>query len=92
MKIYRLLDSSKFLKSKVGNVLIGVPSDILKKIGSSKNLGIPTILVQPDITHYDGIPQFAVEFPLYYFLFVGLRLSQRDKFFNKKNLYAKRAS
>lgn len=71
MKIFKLLESCKFIQAKVGNILIGVPSDILKKIGSKKNLGVPTILVQPDINHYKGIPQFAIEFPLLYFLFIG---------------------
>ncbi len=71
MRIHKLLSNSRFIETCMGNILIGVPSDVLKKIGSSNQTGIPTILVQPDLNHIDGIPQFAPEFPLYYFLFVG---------------------
>jgi CRP-like cAMP-binding protein len=77
MMVHKLLTNSRFIETCVGNILIGVPSDILKKIGSNEQTGIPTILVQPDLNHIDGIPQFAPEFPLYYFLFVGNNLFKK---------------
>lgn len=85
MKTYKLLCSSRFIETTVGNLLLGVPSDILKKIGATKTLGVPTILVQPDVNHFEGIPQFAPEFPLYYFLFIGRYLFKKRFIFLVKD-------
>lgn len=76
MKIHDLLKSSRLIETKTGNVLFGVPSDVLKRI-NSLGLGIPTVLVEPDIRNINGISQFAPEFPLYYFLFVGGNLFKK---------------
>ena len=52
-----------------GDILFGVPLEVVKRF-FQLGLPVPSILVKPDISLFRGIPQFAVEYPLYYNLFV----------------------
>ncbi|MBI3091661.1 MAG: cyclic nucleotide-binding domain-containing protein [Candidatus Tectomicrobia bacterium] len=55
--------------TQAGNILFGVPLEVVKRF-LQLGLSVPRILVKPERALVRGIPQFAVEYPLYYNLFV----------------------
>jgi hypothetical protein len=78
-RLERLTEGSFLFCSPQGNVLLGCPPEILKRILAA-NLPMPDTVVLPEKLHHFHSSQASLEFPLYHFLFVQRGLERKRKF------------
>lgn len=79
VRLEKLTEGSFLFCSPQGNVLLGCPPEILKRILAA-SLPMPDTVVVPDKLHHFHSSQASLEFPLYHFLFVQRGLERKRKF------------
>jgi hypothetical protein len=78
-RLEKLTEGSFLFCSPQGNVLLGCPPEILKRILVA-SLPMPDTVVVPEKLHHFHSSQASLEFPLYHFLFVQRGLERKRKF------------
>jgi len=78
-RLEKLTEGSFLFCSPQGNVLLGCPPEILKRILAA-SLPMPDTVVLPGNLHHFHSSQASLEFPLYHFLFVQRGLDRKRKF------------
>ncbi len=78
-RLEKLTEGSFLFCSPQGNVLLGCPPEILKRILAA-SLPMPDTVVVPEKLHHFHSSQASLEFPLYHFLFVQRGLERKRKF------------
>ncbi len=70
MAIIDIMPGAKIYRNEQGvSILFGVPPEIIKYL-MMREIPLPDYIMLPDTVYKNGVVQNAVEFPLYYFLFV----------------------
>jgi hypothetical protein len=78
-RLEKLTEGSFLFCSPQGNVLLGCPPEILKRILAA-SLPMPDTVVVPERLHHFHSSQASLEFPLYHFLFVQRGLERKRRF------------
>jgi len=78
-RLEKLTEGSFLFCSPQGNVLLGCPPEILKRILAA-SLPMPDTVVLPEMLHHFHSSQACLEFPLYHFLFVQRGLERKRMF------------
>jgi hypothetical protein len=78
-RLEKLTEGSFLFCSPQGNVLLGCPPEILKRILVA-SLPMPDTVVVPEKLHHHYSSQASLEFPLYHFLFVQRGLERKRQF------------
>jgi len=78
-QLHQLTEGSYLFCCPQGNILLGCPPEILKRILAT-HLPMPDTVVVPQVLHHQSSSQASLEFPLYHFLFVQRGLERNRQF------------
>ncbi|PCI25314.1 MAG: hypothetical protein COB67_10765 [SAR324 cluster bacterium] len=89
---YQITEGATLYSSSLGNILIGCPPEILKKL-LSRHAPMPDTVVIPGTLQKFSSSQACLEFPFYHFLFIqqGLARGKKFKVFAQKDVCEKLA-
>jgi len=77
-KTIHIMQGCQIARTSTGDMLFGCISEIIKVLARMK-LEVPSIIILPNYFFRYGVVQAALEFPLYFFLFVKQGFSKGEK-------------